>query len=896
MGRGEEPRLHNPRDMGFLHSFIARVREEVVAGNPSNEFEKVVALKQSSVAAYIVMRRTPRANLDDRRKSGAALSQYPVRSCVKITPWNSVEREGTMAVHFEKHDIESKEVRNARRSGKIANSRRSPKTGRTKVTIVSFRRWSVEHATAVKEIWEMLNDAAEKNQLERVAERPKVFSDQVTLQGSVVDEKTRMKERRQLSEDHRMLANVSRSSFGRLSQGQKMMKAMAMRPQQRDGRYSALARAATGERSFSQSLIGSPNLKDFDKKPANPRREPKVGIYRIEEDLTDRSQLQPGKEASGAPEVSLIDGSLTPVQTVRKRRREATSADVAAKRKKYLTEQFKRHKVSSHTANPRRMLRSSMQSISGPYSPYPDIVNGCGIANEGNTCYLSAVVQALMCDGDLIARVRKRIQQQGTTSMPFSSALANMAKSRESFKILKAGQIRDAISKHFPQFSSSDQQDAHEFFLRCLDVIGKECTLGNFRDSPTHTNYSLVQERKFTCTLCGHQTKPRREILRGLSLDIPQKSELSYLDGEQSPLSVEDLVRNFFSSQDLVLDCESCDGKNAKSDTNIVLPPRSLVLHIKRFGVDYLSENGTVSIKKISDRISIPERISLDSFLAQTACSSDVMESAAKVGDFDVDCPRNVTPTGIDERGKSFSDPSSRPIATSFPPLKSQALSHLPQLLSPADARATKRPRATKEPFNFARRFRVHADEPKDRRHTDGRVFVERSRSKCRNLQVCGEEIEEDNKMASIASNGLERGPESTEHAKAIMALGIPERQAETILQEANYDVTRAMGLAMDRRQELCENPKDLDEDLLKCIAPIKKDRLLGAPFGAKTARYKLTAVIRHHSDTTDRGHYVADVLQQDGSWFCYDDSSVFKMNSTKLQDQEGYLCWYIAV
>lgn len=891
---GDNARLHDLQETESEPWFTARVRKVFVAGNPSNEFENAVALKRG----IIVMRRSSNAPADseERKKFTGPLSRFPVSSCIKITPWRSVQKTGNVAMHFEKIDnilLESKEVLNARRAGKLGNSRSSTRTARTKVTIISVRGWSLEDALAVQQIWETLNYAAVQNQSRKTVDRPKVGSDRVTLRHSVIDEKTRLKERRRYSEDRRLLANVPRSSTARLTQGQKMMKALSKSSQQRGGRYSALARGATGRQSFSDSLIGTPNLKDFEKPITKPQRDPGTGTHHIGNASTHRSRQYTSQGASvfsGTQEPIDIDNQPTSSQPAGKRQREqATSADVAAKRQKYLSQQLKRHKASAQAAPARRLLRSSLQSLP-TRSSSSDAVPASGIANDGNTCYLSAVVQAFMCDKDLMIRIGRRTDL-GSSSMPFSTALATMSKSRESLKTLKAGLIRQAVSKHFPQFSSSDQQDAHEFFLRCLDVVAKECTLSDFRDSPTHTDYSLVQERKFTCTSCGHQTKPRREILRGLSLDIPQETEHSCDAWECPPLSVQDLVGGFFASQDLVLDCESCDGKNANSDTKIVLTPRSLVLHIKRFGLDYHGKNGDVSIKKISDPVKIPERISLDTVLAHNATSSAITDPGSKRHWFNVQGLRNATPNAIDESEKLFSlSPSQTPDISTSPP-KTQGLSQITQLLSPSETDVAKRPRTGRQPFNLAR-YRVHAGEPTNNRLSDSAGTTVPERSKCRPLQVDRDEIQDDNN-ASEESQPLDRRSESDGHVKAIMALGISEDAARKILREANHDITRAMGFALDKRQHLRENPKDLNEDLLNYISRIEKHP--GVDGQTETARYKLAAVIRHHSDTTDRGHYVVDVLQPDGSWFCYDDSSVFKLNSTELQAQEGYLCWYIA-
>lgn len=57
---------------------------------------------------------------------------------------------------------------------------------------------------------------------------------------------------------------------------------------------------------------------------------------------------------------------------------------------------------------------------------------------------------------------------------------------------------------------------------------------------------------------------------------------------------------------------------------------------------------------------------------------------------------------------------------------------------------------------------------------------------------------------------------------------------------------------------------------------------------------YKLTAVLRHQSQSVQKGHYVTDVKEVDGSWTCCNDSDVYTLtNASEMHDTEGYMCMY---
>lgn len=883
--------------MQYHASFVARVRECVIDGNRAYEHQKVIALKKSDLASFIVLRALARADAEGKPKpSQAKVSQYAVQSCLKVTPWHEVERNGSMAIQFEKQEHEAKEVlKNGRKNS--ASIARPSKLGRTKIAVVAIRGWALEAISSVKDIWMELDYAANENAPSTTEKKSKA-----ARPNSVVDLDFRKKERNRIPDRYKVPTNPTRVSLGRFSQGQKMQRALMFGSQQKGGRYSALARGATGA-SFAKSLIGSPNLTDFDKKSKPPRVEDKTEkSRRIEEELERRCQFNSRRKTSvfsspdrkNSPE-SPYQPSGASGQTSRKRQRSLQSTpDGRESRKRFMTQNIQLHRKalqqshSSHKGLPRPLisLRRSTR-----ISPDPPISCAAGIVNEGNTCYISAVVQALMCDKDLISRIRERTVPNSLT-MPFSNALAAMAKDRDSSTILKPGEIRRAISQHFPQFSSSDQQDAHEFLLRCLDVIAKECAWTDFLESPTHTNYSLVQERKVKCILCGHSSEPRRETLRGLSLDLPGNE-----DNQRADLSLQDLVTRFFASHEVELNCERCEGSKARSDTNIVLTPRTLVLHVKRFGVDYNSSSKEISLKKISETVRVPDELTIDSVLAIGSMTPKDLDRASPDVLCDPGSIRKVTPIRISDEPDLFSNPASPSgLLMSPAPLKSQRFSQMTQVMSPPETHGStsKRPRNYESSTSFAKRFKIHgrdsviaADAETELQEKNSRIASVR-----RTLQLDDDVIEE-YEGASMSVAAVQSSIKHQELVETVMQLGLGRDDAEDVVKASNYDKTRAVGLAMDKLQKLRESRPDLDEALVKHTmtqGSISK----GRSTTPEHAVYKLAAVIRHDSDSIESGHYVADVLQSDGQWFCYNDSRVSRLSSRKLQDQEGYLCWYI--
>jgi ubiquitin C-terminal hydrolase len=58
-------------------------------------------------------------------------------------------------------------------------------------------------------------------------------------------------------------------------------------------------------------------------------------------------------------------------------------------------------------------------------------------------------------------------------------------------------------------------------------------------------------------------------------------------------------------------------------------------------------------------------------------------------------------------------------------------------------------------------------------------------------------------------------------------------------------------------------------------------------------AVYNLVATVTHHGKTISRGHYTADVVQQDGKWLRFDDSDVYWVKEQQVLSDTPYLLVY---
>ena len=186
-----------------------------------------------------------------------------------------------------------------------------------------------------------------------------------------------------------------------------------------------------------------------------------------------------------------------------------------------------------------------------------------GMANLGNTCYMSAILQALLrlpsfvhdlrvCAGKL--RERGSQLQQGTATSLFAELLAvvnALQAEGEQASVFNPKKLQDCIARRSPQFAGNAQQDAHEFLTDILDFMQAELRQhetgkakakadaaaaaaveseeaeedeeagGAAPICPTALNFRCVIEHKLECCGC-HVTSKRRELYHDLSLDLPR--------------------------------------------------------------------------------------------------------------------------------------------------------------------------------------------------------------------------------------------------------------------------------------------------------------------------------------------------------------------------------------
>jgi ubiquitin C-terminal hydrolase len=100
-----------------------------------------------------------------------------------------------------------------------------------------------------------------------------------------------------------------------------------------------------------------------------------------------------------------------------------------------------------------------------------------GIRNTGNTCYINAVLQALMSLGSFVSDLGHHQLSEITKDIDLRSfyraflAIADQTLQSGRKTALDPSRVKLAVARHSERFRDNQQQDAHEFLISCLSQL-----------------------------------------------------------------------------------------------------------------------------------------------------------------------------------------------------------------------------------------------------------------------------------------------------------------------------------------------------------------------------------------------------------------------------------------
>jgi ubiquitin C-terminal hydrolase len=122
--------------------------------------------------------------------------------------------------------------------------------------------------------------------------------------------------------------------------------------------------------------------------------------------------------------------------------------------------------------------------------------------------------------------------------------------------------------------------------------------------SPIDTRFTTEVRVRLTCDSCK-LTRSHKETFLHLSLEIGSDTEIC-------SSSIEDGIRRFFAPCTQELKCEKCFCDTATQCTEITKLPQALLLHLKRFIVDFSADWSNVTYRKNQSAVHLNEDLSLD--------------------------------------------------------------------------------------------------------------------------------------------------------------------------------------------------------------------------------------------------------------------------------------------
>lgn len=440
-----------------------------------------------------------------------------------------------------------------------------------------------------------------------------------------------------------------------------------------------------------------------------------------------------------------------------------------------------------------------------------------GIPNSGNSCYLACVLQVLFTDTAFVQSLKKRFIALGgpDKSRPLVTTILQLIDGQKSGHTLSAEDIRIQFGKYMPSFANKDEQDAHEFIFNMLSLIEQE--LGNDPlKCPVNESFAMVEQKLAQCNTCGKKSTPRHELLRYLTLSLPDEAP-----SDSDTHNLADFVTTYYAPETVERTCETCKGEIATLSCEVAMAPRALIVHLNRVRV---SKNYWL-IKNI-DKVEIPREISLSSvkgtwnsvegMLDDLSSSSVPSRSSCKA-------PKRSSPDGTESMIESAICGNKR-IGTSTGI----------ETLTPR-----KRPR---------------------------HQVVAQSRPASKILGPGGQVRVDTNKVHTPDEKKVNK----------VLSEGV-------IQEEAEKAVPNAMEI------ERSESPSEQLTRMTSAWVSCQQSN------ACNTVEYSLHAIIRHRG-TPESGHYIADIVQENGEFLSFNDASIYPLSEegAERQPTDSYLMYYV--
>lgn len=259
-----------------------------------------------------------------------------------------------------------------------------------------------------------------------------------------------------------------------------------------------------------------------------------------------------------------------------------------------------------------------------------------GLVNQGNTCFMNVVIQALTHSPVLrdyfLMEKHPRCPPSEISSCivcEFSQIFQEFF-SNENSNPMTPYRLLLLVWRNSEYLAGYEQQDAHEFLIAVLDMIHERLQPrieGGSIDLTGHAERSIIDQvftgymqSNVVCNQCGNISQTI-DPLRDISLDIPQVPSASLMD----------CLSKFTKKEQLgnasKINCKKC-GKRQESSKQLTISRLPVVacLHLKRF-----EQTATGSRSKVTTPVSFPKTLDMGPFMSSarnTSLSPEFCDSA----------------------------------------------------------------------------------------------------------------------------------------------------------------------------------------------------------------------------------------------------------------------------
>jgi len=216
-----------------------------------------------------------------------------------------------------------------------------------------------------------------------------------------------------------------------------------------------------------------------------------------------------------------------------------------------------------------------------------------GIANLGNSCYVSATLQMLRSMKCFVNDIATLSDENALTDKPLLRALD------EHFSCVdnrSAVGVKREMAKVRDEYGDYEQQDAMEFMLMMLETIEGEIGEEGAARCPSRRNFRFECAHEMCCANAAcSQSSQIQENLNALTVDVMPEDE---------NVSLDKLMMRYFERETIEKQCEACGHRWASSSRRCNALPNVFLVHVKRFSTEI--QDNQVKLKKLRANIRLP--------------------------------------------------------------------------------------------------------------------------------------------------------------------------------------------------------------------------------------------------------------------------------------------------